>query len=103
MTAFAPDVVAAILAHMNDDHPEDNLVIVRAFGAPDAERAAMIDLDTVGGTWAAWLVPEDETVQVVIPWPSGTIGTRGEIRREIVALHDAASSALGLPPRDHVG
>ncbi|MDF2442211.1 MAG: hypothetical protein JWR01_414 [Subtercola sp.] len=103
MTAFEPDVVAAILAHMNNDHPEDNLVIVRAFGAPDAERAVMIDLDTVGGTWTAWLVPEDETVQVVVPWPAGTIETRGEIRREIVALYDAASSALGLPARDHVG
>ncbi|RFA17453.1 hypothetical protein B7R22_00135 [Subtercola boreus] len=103
MTAFEPDVVAAILSHMNNDHPDDNLVIVRAFGAPDAERAAMVDLDTVGGTWTAWLVPEDETVQVVIPWPAGTIATRGEVRREIVALYDAASSALGLPARDHVG
>lgn len=101
MTAFAPDVVAAILAHMNNDHPEDNLVIVRAFGAPDAERAEMVDLDTVGGTWSAWLVPEDETQQIVVPWPAGTIETRGEIRREIVALYDAASAALGLPPREH--
>ncbi|MEF2976337.1 DUF2470 domain-containing protein [Subtercola sp. YIM 133946] len=102
MTAFAADIVDAILAHMNNDHSDDNLAIVRAFGAPDAERAQMIDLDTVGGTWTAWLVPEDETVQVVVPWPAGTIQTRGEIRQQIVALSDAASAALGLPPRDHV-
>src|ERR1700712_2477955 len=101
MTTFAPETVAAILAHMNNDHPGDNLVIVRAFGAPDAERAEMIDLDTVGGTWSAWLVPEDETQEVVVAWPTGTIETRGEIRQQIVALYDAASESLGLPPRQH--
>lgn len=101
MTTFDPEIVGAVLAHMNNDHPEDNLVIVRAFGAPDAERAEMIDLDTVGATWSAWSVPEDETTQVVVDWPAGTISTRGEIRQQIVALYDAASEALGLPPRDH--
>ncbi|MCU1478978.1 MAG: hypothetical protein JWQ64_3671 [Subtercola sp.] len=102
MTTFSPDVVGAILSHMNNDHPEDNLVIVRAFGALEAERAEMIDLDTVGGTWSAWLVPEDETRQVVIPWPAGTIETRGEIRQQIVALYESAAAALGLPPRHGV-
>src|ERR1700712_2117539 len=99
MTSFSADVVGAILAHMNNDHPEDNLVIVRAFGAPDAERAEMIDFDTVGGTWSVWLVPEDETRQVVIAWPSGTIETRAEIRQQIVTLYDSAAEALGLPSR----
>ena len=99
MTTFSADVVGAILAHMNNDHPEDNLVIVRAFGAPDAERAEMIDFDTVGGTWSVWLVPEDETRQVVIAWPSGTIETRAEIRQQIVTLYDSAAEALGLPSR----
>ncbi|MCU1475492.1 MAG: hypothetical protein JWQ64_185 [Subtercola sp.] len=102
MTTFSADVVGAILAHMNNDHPEDNLVIVRAFGAPDAERAEMIDLDTLGATWSAWLVPEDERTQVVIPWPAGAIETRAEIRQQIVALYDSASAALGLPPRHGV-
>ncbi|MEA9984014.1 MULTISPECIES: DUF2470 domain-containing protein [Subtercola] len=115
MTHFEADVVAAILAHMNNDHPEDNLVIVRAFGAPDAERATMVDLDTVGGTWAVSAGTDagagsdagtdhgagGESAQLGILWPGGTIETRGEIRREIVALYDAASEALGLPPRQH--
>ncbi|WP_307846472.1 DUF2470 domain-containing protein, partial [Rhodococcus sp. CX] len=30
MTRFDADVVAAVTGHMNDDHADDNLLIVRA-------------------------------------------------------------------------
>ncbi|HLU63846.1 MAG TPA: DUF2470 domain-containing protein, partial [Protaetiibacter sp.] len=35
MTVFAPEVVEAVLHHMNDDHIDDNLLIVRAFAGRD--------------------------------------------------------------------
>jgi hypothetical protein len=38
---------------------------------------------------------------VRIPWPGGPITERREVRREIVALYDAACERLGVPPRPH--
>ena len=52
MQTFGPDVVDAVLRHMNSDHREDNLVIVRANGAPDASDATMIGLDDQEGVWS---------------------------------------------------
>uniref|UniRef100_UPI002594DDC9 DUF2470 domain-containing protein n=1 Tax=uncultured Gordonia sp. TaxID=198437 RepID=UPI002594DDC9 len=43
---FSPDVVAAVLAHMNDDHADDSLLICRALGGrPDAVAARMTGFD----------------------------------------------------------
>jgi hypothetical protein len=39
--AFATDVVDAVLAHMNNDHLDDNILISRAFGDPAAAAASM--------------------------------------------------------------
>ena len=49
--AFDPAVVDAVLAHMNGDHLEDNLVIVRGHGMPEATAASMSDADGEAGTW----------------------------------------------------
>ena len=49
--AFDPAVVDAVLAHMNADHLEDNLLIVRAHGVPEATAASMSDADGEAGTW----------------------------------------------------
>lgn len=98
MSDFPAAVVDAVLAHMNDDHTGDNLVIVRAFGAPDATEARMIGLDGDAGLFAASTT--DGEVRVRVPWPAGPITERAEIRREIVALFDEASALLGLPPRE---
>ncbi|TYL55386.1 DUF2470 domain-containing protein [Nocardioides sp. BGMRC 2183] len=100
MTTFEPAVVDAVLAHMNDDHVEDNLLIVRANGAPGAASAVMIGLDTEAGVWEA-VGPEGGTEHVRVPWPAGPISERAEIRREVVALYDAACRALGQEPRPH--
>lgn len=83
---------------MNDDHPDDNLLIARAFGAPDAWAATMIDVDGEGGTWS-YLIGGDE-IEVVVPW-STPITERAEIRREVVVLYDRACAALGIEPRPH--
>ena len=99
MAVFSPDVVDAVLHHMNDDHIEDNVLIVRAFADRDTKDATMHDLDEHGGTWR--YVFEGEEQELHIPWPAGPIGERAEIRREIVALYDASCAKLGIEPRPH--
>ncbi|MFC5730383.1 MULTISPECIES: DUF2470 domain-containing protein [Nocardioides] len=101
MHTFDPDVVDQVLAHMNGDHLDDNLLIVRANGAPQATAASMSDVDGEAGTWTV-VGPEGPIGAVRIPWPSGPITQRAEIRREVVALYDAACAALGVDPgREH--
>lgn len=97
MTTFPAEVVDAVLHHMNDDHTDDSLVIVRAFAEPDAAAATMTDLDSAGGTWD---VEVDGTTRVVtIPWTEPAL-ERADLRREVVRLHDQAVAKLGLPARD---
>ena len=83
---------------MNSDHNDDNLLIARAFGQPDATAATMTTLDESGGTWV-YTAGGAET-DLTVPW-STTIAERPEIRREIVQLYDAACAKLGLEPRPH--
>lgn len=97
---FEPAVVDAVLAHMNGDHLEDNLLIVRAHGAPEATAASMSGADGEAGTWTV-IGPEGPIGERRIPWPGGPITERAEIRREVVALYDAACAALDVPPRPH--
>jgi len=98
--AFAPEIVAAVLHHMNDDHTDDNLLIVRAFG-PEADAAAsatMTGLDELGGEWR-YEFDDGRHATARIAWPSGSISERPEIRREVVLLYRAACAQLGVEPR----
>lgn len=97
---FDDAALAGVLGHMNRDHSSDNLLIARAFGVPDAVAARMTDFDGDGGRWDA-VRPDDATVEVAAPWPSGPITERAEVRREIVALYDEACRRLGVEPRPH--
>ncbi|MFC5676552.1 DUF2470 domain-containing protein [Aeromicrobium endophyticum] len=97
MTSFSPDVVGAILHHMNDDHTDDSLTIVRAFADPAAEAATMTGVDAEGGTWD--VVVDGRTRSHTVPW-LGQVVERADIRREVVRLHDAAVAELGLPARE---
>jgi hypothetical protein len=96
---FDPQVVDAVLAHMNVDHTDDSLLIVRAFALPDATAATMTGLDEEAGVFSA--VVTDGAREVRGPWPAGRITERAEIRREVVALYDAACARLGVEPRPH--
>ena len=98
MPTFSPDIVTAVLRHMNNEHMDDSLLISRAFGSPDAEAASMTDLDENGGTFMYSVGSEDHTV--VVPW-SGTISERAEIRREVVVMYERACAVLGVEPRAH--
>lgn len=89
MSHFSPDVVAAVLRHMNDDHADDGLAIVRAHAEPTATSATMIALDDEGGEWA--IDVDGRTVTVRIPWTERAV-ERADLRREIVRLHEAATT-----------
>ena len=95
---FSPDIVAAVLHHMNDDHLDDNLLIARAFGSTEAESATMTTLDGDGGTWV-YTAPDGDH-EITVPW-SESITERPQIRAEIVKLYDASCARLGIQPRPH--
>jgi len=95
---FSPEIVAAVLHHMNDDHVDDSLLIARAFGSPDADTGTMTGLDENGGTFAYTVGGADHTVTV--PW-TAPISQRPEIRREVVVLYERACAVLGIEPRPH--
>lgn len=94
---FSDDVVAAVLAHMNGDHSDDNLLIARAFGAPDASAAVMAALDHTGATWVYTAGAERS---LTVAW-STPIAERTEIRREIVRLYELSCEKLGIEARAH--
>ena len=100
MTVFTPDVVDAVLRHMNADHPDDNVLIVRAFSGRDATAASLTDVTEHGGTWRYQSDDDDDELELHLPW-SQELTERPQIRHEIVALYDAACGKLGVEPRPH--
>lgn len=97
---FDDAALAGVLRHMNSDHLDDNLLIARAFGDADATDAAMTGFDGDGGDWQ--MTGADGAVTALrVPWPGGAITERREVRREVVALYDAACARLGVEPRPH--
>ena len=102
MTAadFAPDVVAAVCRHMNDDHAEDALLICRALGgAPGAVEARAVDVDATGMRFAV-AEPGGATRDVVVAFPA-PVSERAQIRLAVVQLYENACSAAGTAPRGH--
>ena len=79
MSEFDTSVTAAITEHMNGDHPEDNMLIARAFGYPEASESRMIGLDAEAGVWE--IVDPSGRHEVRVPWPGGSIADRPAIRR----------------------
>ena len=95
---FSSDVVTAVLAHMNGDHIDDNLLIARAFGSLEATSATMTGVDELGGTFEYTI--DGQTLSLTVPW-SAPISERPEIRREVVVLYERACAILGVEPRGH--
>jgi len=95
---FPIETVTAVLAHMNGDHDDDNLLIARAFGDRAADAATMTGLDENGGDWGYTVSGESRSVRV--PWTE-QISERAEIRREVVVAYDRACAILGITPREH--
>ena len=98
MAKFDAQTVTAVLSHMNGDHPDDNLLIARAFGDRAAESAVMTGLDGSAGMWNYTV--KGTVHELSVPW-SKTISERPEIRREVVVLFNAACAKLGVEARPH--
>ena len=98
MIAIDDQTVMAVLAHMNGDHIDDNLVIARAFGDPSAESAVMSGLDATAGQWEFRDFDAVHTVSVA--W-SAPLEARQDVRREVVAIFERACGTLGIPIPDH--
>jgi putative heme iron utilization protein len=94
---FPPEVVAQITRHMNDDHAEDNVLIVRGLGGVDAATAArMSGMDADGMEFAAAV----DGVEVPVRIPFATrLTERQQVRAEAVRMYREACAALGLEPR----
>lgn len=94
---FAQNVIDAVVDHMNEDHPEDALLIVRALGAvPDATAASTKGLDGSGIDFEA--VVDGSTRTVRVPW-SEELNERPQIRVEVTRMYHEACAALGVTPR----
>ncbi|WP_433220516.1 DUF2470 domain-containing protein [Dactylosporangium sp. CS-047395] len=94
---FTEDVIAAVSRHMNDDHEDDNVLIVRALGGrPDATGARMTGMDGEGIDFTATV--NGQAVPVRVPF-SRPLTERAEVRPEVVRLYREACAALGLPAR----
>lgn len=96
MSTFSQEIVDAVVKHMNDDHTEDSLVIVRAFAEPLAEQVRMTGLDAEAGYWSAKVGEKALTARV--DW-SQPLTERSQIRREVVILYRRACEMLGVESR----
>lgn len=90
---FSPDVVGAILRHMNGDHPADCLRIVQGLGGLNATEATMTGLDADHAFFRADTA--DGPVDVSLPW-SERLTERAQVRTEVVRMHEEACTALGI-------
>jgi len=93
---FTPEVVAQIARHMNDDHAEDNVLIVRGLGGIGTATAArMSGLDRDGMDFDATV--NGIAVPVRIPF-SERLTERRQVRGEAVRMYQQACAALGIAP-----
>ncbi len=88
---------------MNGDHADDNRLIARAFAEPtggEVTAAVMTGFDGEGGTWQVTRIGGNSS-ELTVRWPGGPISDRPSVRREVVAVYDAACERLGVEPRPH--
>lgn len=94
---FVPDVIEAIAKHMNDDHPDDNVLICRGLGKVDGTTAAtMTGMDPDGITFEAATAQGSVTVQIPFGQP---IVERADVRHEVVRMYGEACEILDIEPR----
>lgn len=88
---FTPDVVAAIVRHMNEDHADDTLLMVRMLGGqPDAQSAVMTGVDADGADFVANLGGTEAAVR--LEWGK-RLTERKQVREEVVRLYHLAANA----------
>lgn len=90
---FSEATVSAVVAHMNADHLEDSLLMVRTLGArPEAVAATVATVDPAGVHFAVNL--PDGTTSVVVPWGAPVVDRAG-IRHELVDMVERGRALLG--------
>lgn len=88
---FPDEVLAAVVAHMNEDHRDDSLSIVRTLGGlPDATGATVRALDPAGVVFGVDL-GSGPGPDVMVPWQS-TPRERADIRHELVRMTEESRS-----------
>ena len=93
---FPPEVVEQIARHMNDDHTDDNVLIVRALGGVTTATAArMSGMDADAMEFAA--VVDGIQVPVRIPF-SERLTERRQVRAEAARMYRESCAALGVTP-----
>lgn len=94
---YTDAVVNGVCNHMNSDHVEDNLLIVRSLGGrPDATDARMATIGPAGAVFSA--TTDSGDVEVTVAW-SGVPAERADFRHEVVRMYHEACTALGVEPR----
>jgi putative heme iron utilization protein len=94
---FTPEVVGQIASHLNGDHAEDIVLIVRALGGiSSATGARMSGMDADAIEFAAAV--DGIEVPVRIPFAS-RLTERQQVRVETVRMYREACAALGLEAR----
>ena len=94
---FTPDVIAHIARHMNDDHADDNVLIVRGLGgASEATAARVSGMDADGMDFAASIGGVE--VPIRVPFRE-RLTERRQVRAEAVRMYQEACAALGVEPR----
>jgi putative heme iron utilization protein len=100
VTTFAPDAVAAICRHMNEDHRADAVLICRHLaGVADVVDAETVAVDGHGMRFA--VRASDGGAQEVTVAFAAPVAERAEVRTAVVELYERARAAAGLPPRAH--
>ncbi|MGA5301179.1 biliverdin-producing heme oxygenase [Nucisporomicrobium flavum] len=93
---LTPEAVAQIARHMNDDHAEDNVLIVRGLGGVGTASAARVSgLDADGMEFEATV--DGIAVPVRIPFRE-RLTERRQVRGEAVRMYREACAALGITP-----
>ncbi|MFF0721595.1 DUF2470 domain-containing protein [Micromonospora sp. NPDC003816] len=94
---FPPDVVSAVMRHMNTDHADDCRLICQGLGGrPTATAATMSGMDAEAMYFAATV--DGVPVPVRVPF-SAPLTERRHIRAEAARMYREACAALGLTPR----
>ena len=95
---FTPEVVEQIAHHMNGDHSDDNVLIVRALGGiPAATAARMSGMDADAMEFAAVL--DGIEVPVRVPFAE-RLTERRQVRAEAVRMYRESCALLGVTPRE---
>ena len=95
----APEVVTAVMAHMNGDHADDCIVIAKVLGGrPDTTAAKMTGLDA--DAIELQVDGADGAATLRVPF-SERLTERAQVRAEVARMYHESAAALGLPPREH--